>query len=71
MYNPRWLWPSIGVFFLGSFAHAAEWGNLTGRFVYDGAAPTPEKLQTTRDKDCCATPRHFEILQSPERTCMV
>jgi len=32
---------------------AAEWGNLTGRFVLSGAAPTPAKLNITKDTAFC------------------
>lgn len=33
---------------------AAGWGNLSGRFVYDGPIPTPKKLVITDDKTFCA-----------------
>lgn len=32
---------------------AAEWGNLKGRFVYDGAAPSPVALLITKDVEVC------------------
>lgn len=34
-------------------ASAAEWGNLTGKFVYDGPAPKPAKLKLTKDQEFC------------------
>jgi hypothetical protein len=30
------------------------WGNLTGRFVYKGDPPTPEKLSITKDVEVCS-----------------
>lgn len=35
---------------------AEDWGNLTGRFVYDGKAPSPEKLSISKDQDYCGKP---------------
>ncbi len=32
-------------------AAAAEWGDLTGRFVYDGTPPAPEKLVINKDQE--------------------
>jgi len=34
-------------------AAPAGWGDLTGRFVYDGAAPTPAALNITKDEEFC------------------
>jgi hypothetical protein len=34
-------------------APVAGWGSLTGRFVYDGTAPTPTALNITKDEDFC------------------
>jgi hypothetical protein len=34
-------------------ARAAEWGTLTGKFVYDGKAPTPAKIEPTKDPEVC------------------
>lgn len=31
----------------------AEWGDLIGRFVYDGRAPQRRKLTVDKDIDCC------------------
>jgi len=34
-------------------ASAADWGNLSGRFVYDGTAPKPKPLTITKDNQVC------------------
>ena len=31
----------------------ADWGTLTGQFVLDGKAPTPSKVQVTKDQQVC------------------
>ncbi len=36
-----------------SAVSAAEWGNLSGRFVFDGVPPIPEKLKITSDQPMC------------------
>ena len=41
---------------------AAEWGNLSGQIVYDGAPPTPEKAVITADKEVCCL--HDVIVES-------
>lgn len=41
---------------------AAEWGNLTGKFVFDGTPPTPKKLQISKDKECCKIEHNEEDL---------
>jgi hypothetical protein len=33
-------------------ALAADWGTLTGRFVFDGKAPTPAPIDTSKDPMC-------------------
>ncbi len=33
---------------------AAEWGTLTGRFVYDGEPPVPQKLDLNKDVKVCS-----------------
>ena len=33
-------------------AQGAEWGTLTGRFVFDGKAPTPATVDTSKDPLC-------------------
>lgn len=33
-------------------ANAGEWGTLKGRFVYDGKAPTPKKLDVNKEPGC-------------------
>jgi len=40
----------------GTQARAEDWGNLTGRFVYDGKAPTPEPLSINKDHEYCGKP---------------
>lgn len=35
---------------------AADWGNLKGQFIYKGTAPTPTKLNITKDVDVCTKP---------------
>lgn len=35
---------------------AAEFGDLTGKFVYQGNPPTPEKVKITADADLCGKP---------------
>ena len=34
-------------------SQAAGWGNITGKFVFDGNAPSPEKLAITKDQAVC------------------
>ncbi len=34
-------------------AHADDWGNLKGRFIYDGKAPEPVKLNIDKDQQIC------------------
>lgn len=41
---------------------AAEWGNLTGKFVYDGTPPTPAKIVVTKDAQCCKIQHDDESL---------
>lgn len=36
-----------------SVAQAQEWGTLRGRFVYDGDAPTPARLEVNKDVEVC------------------
>ncbi|MCA9103125.1 MAG: hypothetical protein R3C10_23010 [Pirellulales bacterium] len=31
----------------------AQWGDLTGKFVYDGKAPAPTKIDVTKDVEVC------------------
>jgi plastocyanin len=37
---------------LSGSVQAADWGTLTGRFVYDGKAPTPQAVDTAKDPLC-------------------
>lgn len=41
---------------LTTAAQAAEWGNLKGRFVYEGKAPTPENIPTDKEPLCAKHP---------------
>jgi hypothetical protein len=41
------------VFCAGSVLGAAEWGDLRGKFVFDGPAPVPEKAKITSDEEVC------------------
>ncbi|HHK42899.1 MAG TPA: methylamine utilization protein, partial [Planctomycetaceae bacterium] len=34
-------------------AHGAGWGNVKGKFLYDGTPPTPGALSITKDKEYC------------------
>jgi len=34
-------------------AASDKWGDLVGRFVYDGVAPERKKLKVDKDLDCC------------------
>ena len=34
-------------------AAAAEWGNLSGQFVFDGDPPKPPAVKITKDQECC------------------
>lgn len=45
-----------------SAAQAAEWGSLKGRFVYDGDAPTPLKLNVNKDVAVCS--KHAPVDES-------
>jgi hypothetical protein len=38
---------------------AQEWGDLEGKFVYDGKAPERKKLDTAKDMKCCGA---FNVL---------
>lgn len=43
-------------------APAQQWGNLRGKFVYDGAAPAPKPLDINKDLQCCTTKHVDESL---------
>jgi len=34
-------------------AESADWGDLVGKFVYDGKAPERKKLKVDKDVECC------------------
>ncbi len=42
----------VAMFLLSSSAHA-DWGNLTGQFIYDGAPPSPAPIVVTKDQAVC------------------
>jgi hypothetical protein len=44
---------ALGVTASARFASAQEWGDLKGRFVFDGTAPAPEAITVTKDIDFC------------------
>jgi hypothetical protein len=45
---------AIAVACLGATtASSAEWGNLSGRFVFEGTAPTPAKINVDKDVQVC------------------
>lgn len=52
--NVRWL---VVVALISSamsgIANAAEWGNFSGQFVYEGTPPTPKQLPITKDPEYC------------------
>ncbi len=43
-------------------ASAADWGNLKGRFVFDGKAPEEEKVDTSKEAGCAKHPVFNEAL---------
>ncbi|HEY2840909.1 MAG TPA: hypothetical protein VGJ26_17260 [Pirellulales bacterium] len=45
-----------------SFVQAEEWGNLKGRFVFEGPLPVPAKVDTTKEPLCKAHDVHEEKL---------
>ena len=52
-----WMWGVAGL------VPAAEWGDLSGRFVLDGEPPVPAKVEITADKEeCCKYDLKVETL---------
>src|SRR5262245_13584530 len=51
---------TVGVLFAAvsssAVSHAEDWGNLKGRFLFNGKAPPPEKLNINKDQDFCGKP---------------
>src|SRR4051794_3642393 len=39
-----------------SVAHGEDWGNLSGRFLFDGKPPVAEKLKIDKDLEFCGKP---------------
>jgi hypothetical protein len=53
----RVLFSALCLALTSSIAAAAdEWGNLKGRFVFDGKAPTPEALNVSKEPTCMQPP---------------
>lgn len=50
------------VFGLDPSLAADQWGNLTGKFVYDGAPPQPKPLDVNKDLECCKVKHKDESL---------
>ncbi len=50
-------------------AAAGEWGDLVGRFVYDGTAPPRKKLKVDKDVKCCGKfdIRDESLMVGPDR----
>jgi hypothetical protein len=42
---------------ISAVATAAEWGNLKGKFIYDGKPPKPQTLNVDKDVEVCAKHR--------------
>ncbi len=38
---------------VGLSSQGADWGNLSGQFIFDGQPPTPPPVKITKDKECC------------------
>jgi hypothetical protein len=43
-----------------------EWGTLTGRIVYDGKAPEPQKIDTSKDPNCKTDISTENLLVGPD-----
>lgn len=50
----KWLQGMFAVALSAAVASSASAGNLKGKFVYDGKAPTPAKLKVDKDATVCA-----------------
>lgn len=44
----------------GGLAAAAEWGDLTGRFVFEGEPPQPQKINVNKDAACFGNPELYD-----------
>lgn len=44
---------AVAVCLLAGASAEAQWGNLKGRFVFDGNAPKPAALSVTKDQEVC------------------
>lgn len=45
---------------------AGDWGTLSGRIVYDGKAPTPAPIDTSKDPNCKARLTEEKLLVGPD-----
>ncbi len=48
------------LFAIATSAHAADWGTLKGRFIYDGPKPTPAALTINKDPEVCGQKPLFD-----------
>jgi len=53
MRNRMLVLASVATLACCSSTYAAGWGSVKGRFVLSGAAPTPQKVTITKDKEYC------------------
>src|SRR5262245_49139894 len=44
---------AVALVLVAGIAKAQDWGDLDGTFVLKGAAPTPGKIQVTKDEAFC------------------
>src|SRR5260370_33271061 len=45
---------------IGATVASAAGGTVSGTVKYDGTAPTPRKVEVTKDKEVCGLHPHFE-----------
>ncbi len=47
---------------------AAQWGSLSGRFIYDGPAPAVKRVNVTKDVEFCGKcdPKDESLVVNPE-----
>ena len=48
------------VLFTCLHGYAEEWGNLKGRVVFDGDAPTPAALNANKDQEVCGLEKLYD-----------
>lgn len=55
---------TAGIVLLSATSAQAQWGDLSGKFVFDGKAPAPAKLAVTKDTEVCGKmPLNDEALE--------